>query len=218
MPEIRKGWATGRPIYDRMPVLMEPYVDPINQYLLDIWDESMMSSAEQMLVLDTFFNPQTCPDEWLDYIAPAYGFEQPYYNAAFTNSVKRKLLVNALTEIWPYIGTMRGLRTVFNCLELDVILRIPGDFILSGPYEQPVIMGSVLGDQLGSKGWEYQVIMPSRYDNTDLERLVRLQIELYGPCWVRPVFAFRDAEFASDYLFVEPDVLFDIGNEIALRI
>ena len=215
---VSKGWAEGNPIYAKLPTLLGAFDAPINRFILDLWEESMIAGLQQMMILDTFFNPLTCPENWLDYLAPLYGFDSPFYNAAFSTSVKRKLLAASIKDIWANFGTLKCIQKVFECLELQVDISMPGDFILSGTIENPYVNGSELGDTLGNSGWEFIVTMPESYSQTDNERLVRQQVALYSPCWVKPVFRFNDTLFIIELVLIGNKNALDIGTNKALRI
>lgn len=214
------NWAVRRPIYALLPKLLNPYGDPVNDWLTQYWDELFVNAANQLINLVDYFNPQTCPVEWLDLIAPLYGFGPPYYSKSWPVQAKRNILSNALTNIWPKVGQSDPFLFIANELGLLVKLRIPGDFILSGPYESPAIIGSQLNlDQMGSRGWEIDVLMPVSYQNEPAKVAhIKQLVYLYLPTYLQIEYIYTDQPFYTDLLAADETTLIEIEPNYVLRL
>lgn len=221
MSKIMDNWAAGKPIYDLLPKLQNAYLSPVNEWVLDYWDSAFMNAADQLVNLREYFNPTTCPAEWLDLIAPCFGFSAPYYSKSWPVASKRLILANAFTAIWPFIGQPGPFLFIADALGYLVRLRIPGDFILSGPFDNPVVLGSQLdNDQMGSRGWEADILIPTEYaDQPAVLAAIDQLVYLYLPAYLQIQYVYTDQPF---YLTLLTDsdnsiILIDSDNN-ALRL
>lgn len=212
-----EAWASGRPIYNRMPKLLGAYANDASDQFTRFWDKTLIDGKDAVLSLPTLFDPVNCPPEWLDYLAPLVGLIDPYWSEGWPDSAKRKLISGSLLILWAKKGTIECLDYVIDAFDILHKIQIPGDFIISGPYAEPIIIGSKIGDKLGRPIWEYNILLPTEYENKPQYALVELIIKLFGPCWCKANIILTDEPFYTVYISLEGDeVLSTDDNEIIL--
>ena len=212
-----EAWASGRPIYDRMPKLLGAYSGEASDQFTRYWDSLLIEGKNAVLSLPTLFDPLNCPAEWLDYLAPLVGLIDPYWSAGWPVSTKRKLIAGSLLILWAKKGTVECLDYVLDAFDILHRVQIPGDFIISGPYAEPIIIGSKIGDNLGAPVWEYHILLPTEYEGTAQHELALLIVKLFGPVWCKSELIFTDEPFYTVYISLGGDeVLATDDNEIIL--
>jgi phage tail P2-like protein len=97
-----EAWYRGRPVYNRLPLSGyqdNSAVDAITKPI----DLKLMSVKGTLEALAEALDPVNCPVGYLDYVAYLNGFSGRYWDALWTNEVKRQLVTDAR-----YIWANRG--------------------------------------------------------------------------------------------------------------
>jgi hypothetical protein len=174
---IYEAWASGRPIFSRLPEVYQFQDPPIADWLTKFWDQLLINTKAKIDDIPVRqLNPATCDVEWLDFLAPLCGWDSKYWDKTWTVDAKRTLLINSYSgeSIWENKGSAEVLSFVLATLGVRNIVQVQGDFILGT---------SVLGDELGSLPWEYTVRVPADYQGTSKDNLLQRIIKLFGPAW-----------------------------------
>ncbi|HEY9736751.1 MAG TPA: phage tail protein [Trichocoleus sp.] len=197
------GWNTGRPIHGRLPQESQQYQgNEPTDWLTQPWDGLLMDSkaAADSLYAD-YLNPETCRADAIDWLAQLTGFTGAYWDTSWPLVVKRILIAEAFSRIWPEKGSRALLEWLLEIFELQGQLYILGDF-LAGINKA--------GDPLGSdEGFEYFIRVPIAYLRTGASwKLMEKLNALFGPiyCQSRVTYDQFTAGFsvAGDPVFDSP--------------
>lgn len=195
------SWAKERPIYGRLPGLNGGYTNNEVADWLTTWpDQELIQARETAESIPTEYDPLLCDEIWLDYLSQLTGFRGKYWDVSWPVPTKRQLINASLDFLWARRGSTESLSFFLSSLGVLHIIRPKGSFILGE---------SRLGDELGSVGFEFVVIAPNRYFGSPEEKIIRLGIELYTPCWCV-------SEIIYDDTYFSPLELLGIGDDIGL--
>ncbi|MGJ3244929.1 MAG: hypothetical protein ACFE0I_02510 [Elainellaceae cyanobacterium] len=182
---IYEAWASGQPIYERLPDAYKE--NEIAKWLSDFWDELLIATKGQIdEIPDYLAIADSTPEDWLDFLAPLCGFTGGYWDRSWPIQSKVTLLRNAYTFIWVNKGSKAVLSFVLTALGIQNFVQVAGDFIIGTDQ---------VGDPLGINPWEYVIILPESYRNTDKHRLAQKIDRLYGPAWCKSNILFDDERF-----------------------
>lgn len=180
------SWATGRPIYSRLPDCYKE--NPVADWLTAYFDDLLIETKAKVDDLPRQLNPLECDVKWLDFLAPLCGFTGEYWEQSYPVSAKRLLLDNAYKIIWVNKGSRTALSTVLTCFGIQHLITNRGDFILGS---------SKTGDPLGTTAWEYQIFLPTIYRGTSTVQLVEKLDKLYSPLWCDREIIFNNLYFTN---------------------
>lgn len=173
------SWSNGRPIYGRLPEESQQYQgnDP-SDWLTQPWDELLTDSRNlAQNFYTTHLNPATAAPANLDWLAQLSGYAGAYWDSQWPVSVKRTLIAEAFSRVWPGKGTRAVLEWVIDLFSLQMRLYLVGDFLAGF---------NAAGDPLGTEeGFQYFLRVRLIYSRSGpewalLERLNRL----YSPVFV----------------------------------
>jgi hypothetical protein len=202
-----------RPFYSRLPSeTPNTYQgNEVSSWLGSFWDKLYFDCQQKIKELPRQFDPETCDEEYLDFLAPICGFTAPYWNKGFPVDSKRLLLKNAYSLIWKDKGTLNQLSFVLTALHIDHKIITPGSFILGD--------GLLNISPLGSGGWQFLVVLPSKYKENGREYLLcKSIIELYTPIWCDwSIEIERLNENETQLLGVDANTLLNANNSIDIH-
>lgn len=162
---MKTAWEQGRPIFRRLPIC--GYQDNTPVEWLTRWPDT--ESCNARLKIDHLrcqVDPRNCDSEWLDWLAQLAGYTGEYWDPVWPDSVKRELIANAYTAVWPNLGTQYCLDFVLDTLEIQHYWNV-----------------GIL---------QYELILPTEYQNKPKHRIAELFLRLYGPAISRGVVVFQD--------------------------
>jgi Phage tail protein (Tail_P2_I) len=192
-----EAWATGRPIYSRLPGMQGAYNEnPVADWLTDFWDQILIESKAKVdLISAKQLNPLDCDAEWLDYLAQLFGFTGEYWDVSWDVAGKRLLLSNAYqgVNIWGNKGSAAVLTFVLAALGVQNKVVVSGDFLVNI---------SEVGDPIGENPWDYTIYLPERLRGKSEAQLAEKMNRLYGPCWCESRVMFDDSEFFTTLFLV----------------
>ena len=180
-------WEDGKPIYLRLPGEnsgytkdetfddYDPIVDPpIARWLTEFWDDFTVSTKNKAANLyATHLNPETAEAANLDWLAQLCGFTGNYWNATWSELVKRSLISNSFNFIWPNKGTKILLEWLLYLFGYNARIFQLGEF-LAGI--------NVAGDRLGGSPLKYYVVVSLSYLRTSKAwEQIELLNRIYGP-------------------------------------
>lgn len=183
------AWASGKPVYNRLPGANEGYhkdenpdvvrdVDdndpPVALWLTDYWDAFLVGLKGKLdEVRDRQMDPMLCDPEWLDVLAAMAGYTGGYWDRAWADEVKRVLVRDAFTKIWSNKGSEATLRHILTTFGLSYDIWM-GDSLLAGVHSVPHIVGS--------PEWRYVIRVSLNYLRDSYEfKLAEKINRLYGP-------------------------------------
>lgn len=195
-------WETPRPLYNpnSLPSDAEAYygnqvVDWLSQY----WDSFLVSQKAEFIdnLAQNYLNPQTCKPEALDWLATNILGFYGEWNPTWKESAKRKLLVNALSFIWPKKGTLSVLQFVLDTLETTAVVFIEGEFIFGE---------NMTGDRFGGSLLQYWILLDLPILRSSREwREAENANRLFGPVWCESQTSYRHFYFGfshfGEYMF-----------------
>jgi Phage tail protein (Tail_P2_I) len=201
MSSIKEAWDTERPIYKRLPNRNGGYENEVTDWLTGYWDEiSVNARSLSESLLNKQYNPLICDPEWLDYLAVLYGWDKKHWQKNWKIESKRLLLSRSLDYIWENKGNKDVLVYVLNSLFIKNRVLEVGSFIIGT---------STVGQPIGSSPWEFSVILPTAYINSDVLPLVKFIVERFSPCWCEVTYFYDDSPFQN----VE---LLEVRDQVAL--
>lgn len=173
------SWSNGRPIHGRLPEESQQYQgNDLADWLTDPWDELLTDSRDlAQNFYTTHLNPATAAAANLDWLAQLSGYTGAYWDSQWPVAVKRILIAEAFSRVWPGKGTRAVLEWVIALFGLEMRVYILGDFLAGY---------NAAGDTLGTdSGFEYFLRVKLIYSRNSqqwalLERLNRL----YSPVYV----------------------------------
>jgi hypothetical protein len=199
-------WANGRPVFGILPTdegyVSNSAVDWLTQWV-DL--ESIKTKEDLETEIARQFDPEFCDANRLDYLANLTGFTDGYWDSFFTDIQNRLLIQSSLSQLWPARGTVSTISQVLGILGVVHIIREKGSFILGE---------SLLGDILGNVGWEYVIIVPTRYYGSIQEKAIRKAMKLLTPCWCLGAIIYDDTYFSPiELIAVDTFVALQIGDD-----
>lgn len=181
-----------RPIYSRLPDCYKEDDPSVSDWLTEYWDQFLLNTKTKVDDIPRQLNPLTCDPEWLDYLSVLCGWYGEYWDAKWPVESKRTLLANSFTLIWPNKGSFKVLSFVLFTLGIKHFIEIGQSFLVGY---------SEVGDRIGSIAWDYDILLPSEYYKTDVEKLANKINQLFGPCWCRSSVLFDDSRFNTYRLY-----------------
>jgi hypothetical protein len=185
-----------RPIYSRLPDCYKEDEENISDWLTQYWDKLLLDTKTTVDDLPRQLDPLTCDEEWLDYLSILCGWYGEYWDVRWPAESKRTLLANSFTLIWPNKGSFEVLSFVLFTLGIKHFIQIGQSFLVGI---------SEVGDRIGSVAWDYDILLPSTYYRTDIEKLTNKINKLFGPCWCRSSVIFDDSKFKTYRLYALED-------------
>jgi Phage tail protein (Tail_P2_I) len=197
--QTSEAWATGRPIFSRLPGENEGYTgNAVADWLTDYWDALLLDTRATIIDLrDRQLDPLTCDPDYLDLLAPLCGFSGEYWDRNWSEEGKRALLAVAYTEIWINKGTKEVLEFVLNSLGVRALVEVSGDFRVDI---------SEVGDRIGTLPWDYTIYLPPEYEDQPQETLTRRINYLFGVLWCEWRIAFDATRFIDYEILVSEDL------------
>lgn len=173
------GWAANRPIYGRLPEESQQYQgNDAADWLTLPWDDLLANSrglAQNFYT--THLNPATADAANLDWLAQLSGYTGAYWDSQWPVAVKRTLITEAFSRVWPEKGSRALLEWIIALFGLEMRVYVLGDFLAGY---------SAAGDTLGSdSGFEYFLRVKLIYarNGSQWALLERLN-QLYSPVYV----------------------------------
>jgi hypothetical protein len=173
------GWATNRPIYGRLPEESQQYQgNDAADWLTLPWDDLLANSrglAQNFYT--THLNPAAADAANLDWLAQLSGYTGAYWDSQWPVAVKRTLITEAFSRVWPEKGSRALLEWIIALFGLEMRVYVLGDFLAGY---------SAAGDTLGSdSGFEYFLRVKLIYarNGSQWALLERLN-QLYSPVYV----------------------------------
>lgn len=146
---MTNSWELGQPIFKRLPVYgyqdnedVEAITTPMDEFLIGVLDALHNVTDE--------WNPETCREDFLDYLAALCGFIDGYWDKGFPVEAKRKLIGESFATLWPNRGSRQAIEFVLETLlgEENVDVWTRGEFLLD--------VTSMPGE-LSQPEWEYYI-------------------------------------------------------------
>lgn len=215
------GWATGRPIYHRLPVDCQQYQrEPVDEndiipadVLTDWFDVFLMASK---LSVDNLFvdylQPNTAKSSALDWLAQICGFTGEFWDATWDDTIKRQLIADSYRFIWPNRGNSDVLVYLIQLFQLPTyplfnIYIVP--YWLANITNTPNIAGRV-PDQFFIR------LLNTTIRDDWFWHQAKDFVKLYSPAWVNGVVCFdywyAGSSAANDGVF---DYIFEKTKDIA---
>lgn len=211
-----EAWRNGRPVFNRLPGINGSYqANVVADYLAQFPDTELTSAKSKALDnIRRQVDPLTCDVSWLDFLSSICGWHGDYWDRSWPEASKRQLLANSYSLIWPKYGTSEALSFVLNTLGVTHLIQQGQSFIIGR---------EAIGDALGAIAWEYDIVLPSAFFNSDAHRLAERIDRLFGPIWCRSRIIFDDEYFKQRGFLVIGEsnggaVLLDIGNGKVLEV
>lgn len=197
---ITEAWASGRPIFSRLPGRNGAYsANPVADWLTGFFDDLLIQSKAKVDDIgDRQLNPLTCDADWLDFLAPLMGWDKKYWNPKWTEASKKTLLSNTWTgqNIWETKGTLNTLSFVLTAIGIRNEVTVDGDFII-GTNE--------VGDPIGTDPWSYTIYLPPEYEGRDEYRETLKIDSLFGPAWCEKTIVYDEERFRIIELMATED-------------
>lgn len=201
-----------RPIYSRLPGSNGAYSENIVvDWITSPWDDFLISTKGTLDNLPVQINPSICEPRWLDFLSLMYGWVD-LWDTNWNDSIKRILLNNSYqgVNIWGNKGSLKVLEFILNTFQINHIIQLGESFLVDF---------SRVGDSIGSVSWEFDIILPGRYYNTDVPKLTEWIKDHFTPCWCKSSVIFDDTKFKDILVLIfEDGSYFSIGTDTALRI
>lgn len=145
-------------------------------------DEVLSEWQDILSNLYLTLDPETCPDEWLDYVAFLFGLSfQPYWVKDWEPEIKRAILVNQ-QYLKKHRGTKAGISKVLELLQVTYCYW--QDTVLMLPFKLP--------GKFGKGRMRVFILMPKLTSRTGREwREVRRVLKGYIPAVVESVVAYQ---------------------------
>jgi phage tail P2-like protein len=173
------AWDENRPIFRRLP--QYGWQDnEIADAITSAYDQILMELQQEILNFPTnFIDPDTARADALDWLAQLCGYTGEYWDASWTESVKRQLIKDH-QMVWANKGTQYLLEYLLNLFGLsDTKIRVRGAW--RAGVNKP-------GDAIGGELLHYSVVIGSPtsvgYQRGGAEwRLIDRLRRLYMPAW-----------------------------------
>lgn len=184
-----------RPVFDRLPVKGyqdNVIVDAVTSY----YDERLVASGMLVQELHLKLNPDTCPPEFLDWLAFMVGMVQPYYSNQWTTAVKR-MAVRSANDIFKLRGTLPGIRKALDIHAFDYTIYTSNDLKLAFTFGTST---SVFGKRSGTP----RVVLPLKYARNGYEFAEAQKVaDNYSPV-VNPIAPCYDRFYLGFSVFNDP--------------
>jgi Phage tail protein (Tail_P2_I) len=200
------AWQNNRPVYDRLPGDRGAYQvnDPTN-WITKYWDDFLVYQKTQVdLLLTQNLNPETCDEEFLDYLGFISGFTKDTWDRNWPPSAKRKLIKEAYTLIWLNPGSINSISFIISAFDIQNRVIKTGDFLIGI---------SEVGDPIGDIYWDYTIFLPTRYQGTNTVKLVEKLNYLFGVCYCYSRIIFDDSKFVNAYILINEQETAFIATE-----
>ena len=211
MSAIKEAWDSGRPIYTRLPRRNEGYENNPTDWLTDYWDKLLVETKVKVDDIPIRqINPLTCDDSWLDFLAVLYGWDEKHWQKSWAIESKRLLLSRSYDFIWENKGNRDVLSYVLNSLFIKNRILEIGDFIIGS---------STVGQPIGTSPWEFTVVLPVLYRNSNVFPLVEYIVARFSPCWCEVTYEYNDEPFReTELLEVREQVVLGMNPTTAIAI
>jgi phage tail P2-like protein len=197
------AWQNATPLTGNLPEVYRE--NEVSGWLSTPWDRFLFSLKTKIdTVAQRQLNPETCDESWLDYLAALSGFTGEYWNSTWDVSIKRELIKNGLSYLWPRRGTREFLVYI-----LELFFGNRFDVWTESEFRADV---TVLPGDLGEPEYRYFIRLPIDFAKTSAEfKLARQINRLYGAfyCDSDVVYDGFYASFSS-----AGDPIFDEGDYI----
>ena len=199
-----------RPIFSRLPdsaYKQNPVVDFVTYFA----DQLLIDTKASLDRLPIQLNPLTCDRIWLDYLSLLYGWVD-LWDITWNDSIKRTLLDNSFQKvsIWGNKGSFTILEFLLQTFSVRHIIQLGASFLVDF---------SKVGDQIGSVSWQFDIILPGEYYNTNTTKLVQWIKIHFTPCWCSSSIIYDDTKFRDQVVLIfEDGSYFSIGIDTALSI
>lgn len=187
----QSAWATGRPIYHRLPQAEQQYQgNEVCDWLTQPADDLLISLKVALSNLEQdYINPDTAKSEVLDWLAQYHGFEGDYWDATWPDIIKRQIIKYSWSFIWTHKGQKSLLEWLLSVFGIDALVVAPGDCIAGIAIANDIVGGEPLkyfiAMQIPSKGG-YLRISPEWQLTIKLNRL-------YMPCYSDSLVCYKKA-------------------------
>lgn len=161
------------------------------EWLLTPWEES---TVEAIAFTRNFYaqhmNPATADAGSLDWLAQFAGYTGPFWDSAWPESVKRSLISEAYTRVWPQRGSLNLLGWLFNLFGLNAEIDDS-----SAPFLADI---NEAGDALGGSDGIFHVLLPMLYSRQNEWLTVEKLLALFIPCWADYTLSYEESQ--ADFL------------------
>lgn len=177
--QIYTAWTElKRPLFARLPGFYGGFTENADADLVTKpVDDLLVELKAKLDDLDRQLDPMRCDAEWLPVLAAMAGFTGQYFNPKWPEVVRRSLVRDGFTKIWPNKGS-RGV--------LDLVLGYFGyDYkIWAG---SPLLAGTmVAGDVVGLEPWTFYLQVGTRYLRDSVEFRTMDEIRrLFSPVYCK---------------------------------
>lgn len=189
-----EAWIVERkPIYSRLPDCYKEGDPDISAWLVGYWDELLIDTKTKIDDFPRQLNPAICDVEYLDFLAPILGWTKQYWDKTYSEKSKRLLLSNSWggRKIWEAKGSAGVLSFVLDSLGIKNKVMEQGDFLVGI---------TAVGQPLGQIPWQFNIFLPTLYQNTFLQRRAERIAWLFSPAWCFRNIVFEDANFTVNEL------------------
>lgn len=127
-----------KPVLDRMPV--KGYQDnKVAQILTDFPDSVTTETADKLEKFYLELDPATAQAGNLDYLAYLVGYSGSFWRSLWPPDLKRALIAEAHTYIWPHRGTLQVIRRLLFLFGINADIWQAGTLTL--PFTLPARFG-----------------------------------------------------------------------------
>lgn len=192
------SWATGQPIYGRLPGENEAYqkdrtfesyniADDIAYWLVAYWDELLLETKATAEDFHTdYLDPETARADALDWLAQFAGYTGNYWDSEWPESAKRALIANAYSQVWP----MKGTRELLEWLLSSAVFNLEARVFILGDFLAGI---SQAGDVLGSDPFTFFILVDLDYLRVSSEwRLIEQLRQLFTPIYCESRVCFEE--------------------------
>jgi hypothetical protein len=149
-PVYSRWYIDENPVSGLLPGVNGGYSEnDVTRWLTSPWDSLYLKVRDDIDNFSQQLNPETCDEEYLDFLAGLCGFTGVYWDRNWDVGAKRKLLTRSQDLIWRYKGSSIVLSYVLNAFNIKHLLQQGESFII-GIDE--------VGDEIGVVAWDYKII------------------------------------------------------------
>lgn len=170
----QNAWSENQPLTKRLPY--EGYQD--NDDVLAFtayWDDLLVNCKTEIESIGEKLNPETTTEDWLDYLAPLYGFVGEYWQSKSWSVPVKRLFLQHSWQIWQSRGTLEILQMIVSWFvpESNFTIWTPKSFIAG---QTP------LNAELGLPRFIYHIVLfyGSQEFSDDLIRQLNKVNQLFG--------------------------------------
>jgi len=199
-----------RPIFSRLPDSAYRQNDVVD-FVTYFPDQLLIDTKNSLDSLPVQLNPLTCDRIWLDYLSLLYGWVD-LWDLTWSDSTKRILLDNSFQKanIWANKGSFTILEFLLTTFSVRHIIQLGQSFLVDF---------SKVGDPIGSVSWQFDIILPGEYYNTNTTKLVQWLKIHFTPCWCSSSIIYDDTKFIDQFVFIfEDGSYFYIGADVGLSL